>query len=86
MSRHLIPSLNSNHEVYVGWDHPLLTYFGQVYDLSIEEEDERLVYWIGADPGQHIYEIEELAVRMRKYADISNEMRVTLYGDKDEGR
>ena len=34
-------------EVFVGWDPPLRTFFAQVYDLSIEDEDEQLLVWLG---------------------------------------
>ena len=50
MSRYTIPVLDEKHEVVVGWDAPLNTFFVQVYDHSIENEDEQLVIWEGAMP------------------------------------
>lgn len=87
MSRHEIPANGSNHRVIVGWDQPLLTFFAQVIDRGKEESgrDDRIVKWVGTSL-EEIYEVEELARAIRRYADLSSDMRATLYGDKDEGR
>ena len=87
MSRHEITAVNPRHKVIVGWDHPLLTFFIQVIDRAAEEadDDDKFVYWAGTRPRQ-IYEISDLARHARPYADLTPEMRSTLYGDKDEGR
>ena len=34
----------------VGWDNPLATFFAQVCDPSIEDEDEACVLWLGTAP------------------------------------
>jgi hypothetical protein len=86
MSRHRIPGLNPNLEIYVGWDHPLLTFFGQVYDPAIKEgEDDPIIYWVGTSP-RKIYRVEDLVRVMRRYAEIDPDMQSTLYFDKDLGR
>jgi hypothetical protein len=87
MSRHEIPARNPAHKVIIGWDHPLLTFFAQVIDRRKEDadEDDKFVVWIGTRP-REIYEINELARKVERYADVSAEIRTTLYGDKDEGR
>jgi hypothetical protein len=87
VSRHEIPALDPAHKVIVGWDHPLLTYFAQVIDRAKEEagEDEKLVLWVGCSL-REVYEIDGLQRRIRRHAALSNDMRATLYGDKDEGR
>jgi hypothetical protein len=33
--------------VIVGWDNPLVTFFAQVFDPSIEEDEEADLLWIG---------------------------------------
>lgn len=85
MSRHQIPARDPRHEVYIGWDHPMLTYFGQVYSRTAKGKRGRLIYWIGTGL-RELYEIDELAAGMKRYADIPLPTRATLYGDKDEGR
>jgi len=39
MNRHEIPAKNPVHQVFVGWDHPLLTFFVQVYDRIKLDDD-----------------------------------------------
>jgi len=88
MSRHEIPAKISAHKVIVGWDHPLLTYFAQVIDRAKEKagsKDSKFILWVGCSP-RELYEIEQLAHRVRHWAELTPEIRVTLYGDKDEGR
>jgi len=87
MSRHEIPALDQNHKVIVGWDHPLLTYFVQVIDRRADEDDEddKFVLWKGTN-WREIYEIDQLARHVRRFADLSPTIRATLYSDKDEGR
>lgn len=71
-----------------GWDHPLLTFFLHLHDLELEvsDPDANPVIWIGSSPCE-IYEVDELVRRAaREGLDIPYEMRVKLYGDKDDGR
>jgi hypothetical protein len=85
MSRHTIPAKDDGHEVVVGWDQPLLTFFAIVYDKSKRGTDDDIVLWKGTRP-REIYEVEDLRRVLGKYAKLGSEMRSTLYGDKDEGR
>jgi len=48
MSRHELASLNPAHEVAIGWDPPMETYFAQVFDTAGDEENDTYeVLWIG---------------------------------------
>jgi hypothetical protein len=87
MSRHELPAHDPAHKVIVGWDHPLLTYFVQVIDRAKEAagDDEKFVMWRGTRPLE-LYEVGTLQRWTRKYAELTDEMAATLYGDKDEGR
>jgi hypothetical protein len=87
MSRHEIPTLDPRNKVIVGWDHPLQTYFAQVIDRAAEDEgeDDKFELWVGCSP-REICEIDDLAFTLRRHAVLDPEIRVTLYGDKDEGR
>ena len=60
MSRYEIPSIAERWEVIVGWDPPLNTFFAQVYDRSIEDEDTQLIVWEGLDPRHPIHDIERV--------------------------
>lgn len=87
MSRHEIPARDPSHKVIVGWDPPLLTFFVQVIDRAKEDagDDEKFILWEGCSL-REIYEIDRLARRVGKFAELTPQMRSTLYGDKDEGR
>jgi len=50
MSRYRIPAQDPDLTVIVGWDNPLMTFFAQVFNPSIEDDDEACVLWIGAAP------------------------------------
>ena len=48
MSHHNLTPTNPTHDVVVGWDGPLDTFFAQVIDTTADEEsDAREVLWIG---------------------------------------
>ena len=50
MSRYPFPAQDPCFTVVVGWDNPLATFFAQVFDPSIDDDDEAYVLWIGAAP------------------------------------
>jgi hypothetical protein len=87
MSRHEIPPRDPAQKVIVGWDPPLQTYFAQVIDRAKEDagEDEKFVAWHGCSR-RALYEVEELARKISRFAELTPDLRATLYGDKDEGR
>ena len=41
MSRYKVPPHDFKPEAYVGWDNPMTTFFGYVYDLTLENDDEQ---------------------------------------------
>lgn len=48
MSRHHLVAVDPAHEVVVGWDRPLRTFFAQVTNVIADEDsDARTVLWIG---------------------------------------
>jgi hypothetical protein len=47
MSRYSVPTQDQDLTVIVGWDNPLVTFFAQVFDPSIEEDAEACLLWIG---------------------------------------
>ena len=50
MSRYSIPAQDPRLQVVVGWDNPLVTLFAQVFDPSIEADEEACLLWIGTAP------------------------------------
>jgi hypothetical protein len=83
MSRHIV---EQDEKRYVfGWDQPLMSFFLQVHDL-IREEDDQVVIWLGATADTIMYEVEDLVRAAAKHGLlIEHPMRVTLYGEKDDG-
>lgn len=81
MSRHHLVALNPAHEVVVGWDRPLRTFFAQVTNVAADEaSDERTVLWIGcateavSDPALAVHALQP-------YAVIPADLVQTLQGD-----
>ena len=59
MSRHDLTPFDPAHEVTVGWDPPLQTYFAQVLDTAVGEESLAYeVLWIGTG----LCEVPNLAI------------------------
>jgi hypothetical protein len=50
MSRYRIPAQDPGLTAIVGWDNPLMTFFAQVFNPSIEEDAEACLLWIGTAP------------------------------------
>lgn len=84
MSRYEIAGRRSGTRVAVGWDHPLLTYFVQVHDDRLDEEENPTV-WLGASV-RELYDLDDLKRAIRPHADLSLELGAALYRDRDEGR
>ena len=47
MSRYPFPTPDPRCTAVVGWDNPLTTFFAQIFNASIEDDDEACVLWIG---------------------------------------
>lgn len=88
MSQHIqeIPCLQK--KFVFGWDQPLMSFFLQVHDLTKDEDDEdRIVDWLGATADTQMYEIDDLAREARKHGLVLDPAtRTALYGEKDDGR
>ena len=69
MSRSRFPAHNPRLTVVVGWDNPLTTFFAQVFDPSIDEEEEADVLWIGAAP-QALPTVAALQAQLAGWATI----------------
>jgi hypothetical protein len=69
MSRYRIPAQDPALTVIVGWDNPLLTFFAQVFDPSIEEDDEADLLWIGTAL-QEIATVAALQAQLASWAAI----------------
>ena len=76
MSRYQLPVLNANHNVVVGWDDPLETFFAQV------EDDNDMILWLGADPREpKITDIAVLREELKEYAIIPDNICENLHQD-----
>ena len=69
MSRYHFPAQDPRFTVVVGWDNPLATFFAQVFDPSIEDDDEADVLWIGTAP-QAISTVAALQAQLAGWATI----------------
>jgi hypothetical protein len=81
MSRYKISATQDNHEVFVGWDAPMTTFFIQVFDRGISDPDEQLVVWIGDDVS--IPTLQRLQDIVANHATIPTEIVEQLQADYD---
>lgn len=85
MSQHIVVNEAKKGKWVFGWDQPLQSFFLQVHDLGLPEDD-RIITWLGADADTRMYEVEDLVRAARKHGlRIDHRMRVKLYGEKDDG-
>ncbi len=80
MSRHIVQARDKKYEIVLGWDSPLNTYFAQVYDRSIEDEDDQLILWEAGTP-KPIHDLEQLTRIVWKYAVVPQDILTRLYRD-----
>ena len=69
MSRYSIPAQQPGLTVTVGWDNPLCTFFAQVFDPSIEDDEAACLLWIGTAP-EAIPTVAALQVQLVGWATI----------------
>jgi len=69
MSRSSIPAQNPRWTVVVGWDNPLATFFAQVVDPSLDDEDDAYVLWLGTAP-QAIPTVAALQAQLAGWATL----------------
>lgn len=80
MSRYVIPAIDLNHNVVVGWDNPLQTFFAIVSDET-RDEDNKIVQWIGIGNKDIIVDINELQKQLEQFALIPRSIKMKLKED-----
>lgn len=72
-----------------GWDQMLMSFYLQVHDMTRPEDDEenpRIITWLGATKDTQMYEVVDLVRAAAKYGlEIDHATQVKLYGEKDDG-
>jgi hypothetical protein len=85
VSRHKVDGEAGRYTFVYGWDQPLQSFYLQKHDKT-RAEDEQIIVWLGATADSRMYEVEDLVrVAKKNGLYISHEMRVKLYGEKDDG-
>jgi hypothetical protein len=80
MSRYKIPADDPRYDVIVGFDDPLDTFFGQIFDTTVPEEDDNCVLWVGATL-QALPTVDVLQDCLHAYATIPPEVMAQLRHD-----
>ena len=81
MSRYSIHAQNPALTIVVGWDNPLLTFFAQVFDPSIEEDAEACLLWVGTAP-EAIPTVTALQAQLAGWATIPDDIVARLGRDQ----
>jgi hypothetical protein len=76
-----MPAQNPALTVVIGWDNPLQTFFAQVFDPSIEEDEEADLLWIGTAL-QAIPTVAALQAQLAGWATIPPEIVHRLTQDQ----
>lgn len=82
MSRHTLTPRDATHEVVVGWDGPMQTFFAQVFrTVAGEEDDDTPLLWLGCAQGE-VREPEDLATPLAPWAALPAEVIALLRADR----
>jgi hypothetical protein len=81
MSRYRIPAQHPPLTVIVGWDNPLQTLFAQVFDPSIEDDEDAYLVWIGTAL-QDITTVAALQAQLAGWATIPADIVAQLTRDQ----
>jgi len=49
MSQYVL-SIDTDLQVLVGWDNPMMTFFGQVSRVSADDAEQQIILWVGDEP------------------------------------
>jgi hypothetical protein len=82
MSRYTIPAHAARYHVVVGWDAPLSTFFGEVWDTTVpdENDDAACVLWAGAAL-RALPTVDALQHCLQAYATIPADLVAQLHQD-----
>jgi hypothetical protein len=80
MSQHIIST--NQYEIFVGWDRPLLYFFGTVRQKS----DGEIVFATLTMPEGGVGTVAELAHLLTPYIELPNSIRERLEGDRELNR
>jgi hypothetical protein len=78
----MIPGRHPDHQVWVGWDPPLRTYFAQVFGPPDDEGEGHIIFWIGAASFGEVPTLTLLASQLMAHAGLSEEMQMLLAADR----
>jgi hypothetical protein len=84
MSHHIVRD-DTEFKVVVGWDPPLQTFFVQVHDQTVEDEEKKTIVFEGTCPGEYVYPME-VKRRVRDWVALDDQMLMTLYSDRELDR
>jgi hypothetical protein len=82
MSQYFIAGYEDHHQVIIGWDQPMRTFFASVIDTVAEEneEEESVLLWLGTKYDEY-KDINDLAVSLADYAIIPDDIIIQCQQD-----
>lgn len=75
MSRYTLTSINPDHEVIIGWDAPLTTFFGQVI------REDNVILWFGLDLNE-VHDVAKAVAFLSPYAAVPAAVQAQLAADR----
>ena len=83
MSRHALDPFEARHDVVVGWDSPLNTFFAQVLDTEAGDDLDYEVLWIGTSFDE-VPDPAGVISAIRPFAAVPDGLLATLQQDRIE--
>lgn len=81
MSRHELAPRRDGLEVVVGWDPPLCTFFAQVWDRTIDEDDPAAeLLWVGCAP-RELRDVQQVVDAVAPWALVPDSVVGALYAE-----
>lgn len=82
MVQYVMPAKQPGYQIRVGWDNPLMTFFGQVVKIPDDpEEDEDVTLWIGTSQRECLT-VKDLVDRLALFGCVSDDVQKMLYRDR----
>lgn len=81
MSRYILPGKKHNHQIVVGFDNPLQTYFAQVEELQEDlNKDPKILVWVGTSY-EEIADVEKICNCVSEYGNVPEYVKTRLKED-----
>jgi hypothetical protein len=84
MNRYRVEHPDEHLEIWVGWNNALQTYFGQVFDDRVPDDEHECVFWVGKQACE-LPSTGALYEAMLAWVELPGPLLRLVRADKDQG-